>query len=421
MIPTDSQLPGLLFLSPRVPWPLNTGAKIRTHALLKALSEQFTVQYAGFLQPDLEEAEARRQLSFCSSVWLKPEPATTKVGKAGLAIKNLFSATPVNVAKYWNGSMADFVHCWLQEHPEAIAHADHLHMASYLKMRGAGLKVIDEHNFETQIMERMADQYQPTGLAKHPIVLRLIKRYLRIQARRLGRKEAELTSAVDLVLAVSPGDGEKIRAICGDTRVEVIPNGVAIDYFTPGGEEPRSPKGGLVFTGSMNWLPNQDGVRYFVEDIFSRLVSENGQNGRWRFDIVGHNPPGWIRELASSQIRVTGSVPDVRPYMEQARIFVVPLRIGGGSRLKILEAFAMRVPVVSTSVGCEGLDVVHERQLLIADTPRDFAAAIRRLEEDEGLREALISEAQRFVKEHYSWERIGGQLCDLYQNHGGAK
>ena len=396
--------PPFLFLSPRVPWPLNTGAKIRTHALLEALAGVFAVNYAGFLQPDLAEEEARMQLNACQSVELVPEPATKLFGKLALAGKNLFDARPATLAKYDHAQLREYVTQWMAMNPRGIVHADHLHMAGYLNCGMARLKIIDEHNVESQIVERMAERYHRGWM----------KPWLRAQARRMHACEVERVVSANLTLAVSEGDAQMLRGMACGAKVLVVPNGVDLDYFQPpAAERARIPKR-LVFTGSMNWLPNEDAMIWFAEAVWPLLARDYAGGGEWSLDIVGHAPSAAVRALASKTVHVSGSVPDVRDYVHDAQIFIVPLRIGGGSRLKILEAFAMQIPVISTAVGCEGLGAEHERHLLIADTPQAFAAATARLAQDAALRERLTRAAAQHVRDHFSWKAIGARLAARY-------
>ena len=385
-----------------MPWPLNTGAKSRTRALLDALTREFAVDYAGFLQPDLPRDEALRSLAGCAEVFLAPEPATSLVGKATLVLGNVVDWRPATLAKYDDGDLRRHAVQWMGRHPGAIVHADHLHMAGYLGMGPAGIKAIDEHNVEAQIVERMAERYHRQWL----------KPWLLAQARRMRACEARLAGEADLVLAVSEGDAAMLRGMAPGTEVLVVPNGVDLEYFAPPAEGNARVARRLVFTGSMNWLPNEDGMLWFCEAIWPLLA---GDAPAWSLDIVGHQPSAPVQALAGKQVRVTGSVPDVRDYVHAGEVFIVPLRIGGGSRLKILEAFSMGIPVVSTAVGCEGLGAVDGRHLLIADTPEAFVAAIRRVAEDKGLAVELAAQAQRHVRDHFAWGASGGALAARYR------
>ena len=397
--------PPLLFLSPRVPWPLNTGAKIRTHALLRALCEAFPVHYAGFLQPDLSADEARRRLGACETIKLYPEQGISLRGKAWLACRALADSRPVNILKYDHGGLRDYVSLWIQENPAGLVHADHLHMAACLGDASPVACVIDEHNVESVILERMASSYHRRGL----------RPWLRRQARRMADFEARTIARRAQALAVSPEDAARLEALAPGARVTVVPNGVDLDYFTPPPPDNRRIAGRLVFTGSMDWLPNQDAVMHFLDSIWPRLPRTPGQPP-WQFDVVGRSPSAGLRARSDAANRVTGAVPDIRPFLHEAMMLVVPLRIGGGSRLKILEAFAAGLPVVSSRVGCEGLEVEDGRHLLIADEPEAFAAAIARLHGDEALRHELAAAGRRLAQLRYDWRTIGRDLVQTYQN-----
>ncbi len=396
----------LLFISPRIPWPLDTGAKIRTGALLDALAEHYAIHYVGFLQPELTRAQARERLSGTVTNLLRDEPARGPLGRMWLGTRTLADSRPVTIAKYWNRALAAFVRQWDGEYPKGIIHADHLHMGQYLPLATRALRGLDEHNVESLILERLADQHRGRPWAP----------YLDVQARRMRRTEAELAAKADVVWAVSAGDAADLTGMAPGCRPEVIPNGVNLDLVAPPAEGRRPQPGRLVFVGSMNWLPNQDAMIWFVGEVLGRLEMRPPRSGPWSLDIVGHSPPATVRALESTRVRVTGGVPDVRPYIHEAEIYVAPIRIGGGSRLKLLEAFAAGIPVVSTSIGCEGLEVEHGRQLLIADDAEGFAEAVDRLASNPRLREELALNARRHVEDHYSWRAIGQRLVACYES-----
>ena len=194
-------------------------------------------------------------------------------------------------------------------------------------------------------------------------------------------------------------------------RTMVIPNGVDLEFFSPLAQP--APRQHLVFTGSMDWRPNQDAARYFAHEILPLLRQVRPE---LECTFVGRSPPPDIQSLAAVPgFKLTGTVEDVRPYVERAAVYVVPLRIGGGSRLKILEALAMGRPVVSTTVGAEGLDVVNERHLLLADDPASFAKAVLRALDDRELCERLVAQGRRLVEQHYGWDALAEQFSGFIQ------
>jgi len=258
--------------------------------------------------------------------------------------------------------------------------------------------VIFTHNVESEIWRRHAETR--TGIAR--LLYRLqYRRMLRYERRALGR--------FDGVLAVSDADRRTFAQLYpGAVRgaVDVVPTGVDTEYFAPSSSDPASRR--LVFTGSMDWLPNEDAMRFFHREVLPLVRVEEPET---TLTIVGRAPTSTVKALANEPgIEVTGRVEDVRPYMRDAAAYIVPLRIGGGTRLKIFEAMAMGKAVVSTTVGAEGLPVVPGTHLMVADEPRTFARAIVRLMRDTARRRELEVAARAFVAEHYDWSSAGRVL-----------
>ena len=196
------------------------------------------------------------------------------------------------------------------------------------------------------------------------------------------------------------------------TNTSAIPTGVDIDFYRPEGLESPDPE--IVFTGSMDWLPNVDGITWFAEEILPLVIAEVPRLKIW---VVGRKPLPSIQSLAEKhpQIVVTGTVDDVRPYMHRARLYVVPLRIGGGTRMKIFEAMALSKAIVSTPVGAEGLPVTHDRDIMLASEPREFARNVIALLGDDGRRRALGEAGRRLVTENFTWDVVArrfGEICE---------
>jgi len=229
------------------------------------------------------------------------------------------------------------------------------------------------------------------------------------QHRRMHRYEGRTLGRFDAVLAVSDADRQTFTRLYPDAvrgPVHIVPTGVDTDFFKPSVSPARATQ--LVFTGSMDWLPNEDAMRYFCRSILPLVRAEEPEAG---LSIVGRAPTPAVQSLAAEPgVEVTGRVDDVRPFMEQAAVYIVPLRIGGGTRLKIFEAMAMGKAVVSTTVGAEGLPVVNGEHLLLADEPRSFARAIVRLIRDQDQRERLGDAARRLVLARYDWSAVAGAL-----------
>jgi glycosyltransferase involved in cell wall biosynthesis len=224
--------------------------------------------------------------------------------------------------------------------------------------------------------------------------------------RKLERFERKAFAWADAATAVSEAEAETIRSFAPDTQVSVIENGVDLEYFVPRPLLSESTK--LVFVGSLDWRPNQDAIKYFVGEILPILES---MKLRIELDLVGRNPSAEITALGRRPgVNLIGHVKDVRPFVEQAAVYVVPLRIGGGTRLKILEALAMSKAVVSTGVGAEGLEITDGENIMLADTPELFAQKIAILLKDRELNLHLGRNGRKLVEDRYGWNQLAGRL-----------
>jgi glycosyltransferase involved in cell wall biosynthesis len=264
--------------------------------------------------------------------------------------------------------------------------------------------ILFQHNVETLIWQRHHQE------ARDP----LRKFYFGLQARRMEALESRVCRQVAHVIAVSEADAQLMRSRFGISHVSVVPTGVDLDFFAP--PSAAAPVGDLVFVGAMDWLPNVDAILFFVREILPLI---RRQRPGCTLTVAGRNPVPEIRALAHRDplIRVTGTVDDIRPYLWGSAVSIVPLRIGGGTRLKIYEAMAARIPVVSTSVGAEGLDVRSPDHFLLADTPAAFAEACLALLEAPARRARLAGAAWNRIAERYSWSRIAARFEEILERH----
>ena len=253
--------------------------------------------------------------------------------------------------------------------------------------------VLFEHNVETTIWRRHAET-AGNGL---------LRRYLDIQAERMQAYEGEVCRKVAQVIAVSPVDAAQIRQIFGISHVTDVPTGVDLDFFSPPASSAASSD--LVFIGSMDWMPNIDGVEYFVKEILPLIRTRRPD---CTLAVVGRTPAPKITRLAEGdpKIQVTGTVADIRPYLWGGGVSIVPLRIGSGTRLKIYESMAAMAPVVSTMIGAEGLEIHPPADIRIADSPHDFARACLELLDDVAERRRMAETAWKMVKARFSWEQV---------------
>lgn len=384
----------ILWIKTELLHPVDKGGRIRTYQMLRSLSRRHHVTYLclddGRAAPDAIE-RAREYAQEVAVVPFQPAPQRSVAFFVDL-LRNLFSPLPYAIARYRSQELGGRV--------QQLAAAADLIVCDFLVPSvnvPDGLPaptVLFEHNVEAMIWQRYV------SVPQHP----LRRAYMRVQWKRMLRHEARECRRFGHVIAVSPIDAELIRREYGIASVGHVPTGVDLEYFSA--SRPRPPESReLVFIGSMDWMPNEDAIRWFASEIFGR-IQERVPGAR--LTVVGRSPSTALRELAArnSAIEITGTVADVRPYLERAAVSVVPLRIGGGTRLKIYEAMAMALPVVSTSIGAEGLPVRHGEQLLIADDSEEQVAAICALLTDPQRAATLSANALRHVQEHCSWDAI---------------
>lgn len=256
----------------------------------------------------------------------------------------------------------------------------------------------DTHNVEFDVLERTSK------LAES----RLRRQYARWQAGSMFREERRCGREVDLLLASSERDRELFEQKLGVRNVAVIANGVDVTEFSPS-EVPGEP-GTVLFTGLMSYYPNQQAIRWFLHEVFPQILK---RVPRAKLIVAGADPPEWLTAKRGGNLEVTGSVPDMRPYFERARVVIAPLMIGGGTRVKILEAQAMQKPVVSTSLGAEGLIVRDGHSILLADDARSFAMQVVRLLDNVDFASRVGANGRSDVALKYDWERIGERLENL--------
>jgi glycosyltransferase involved in cell wall biosynthesis len=371
--------------------PTTRGGQIRTLEIVKRLHARHEVHYIAYDNPSQPEGQQRAG-EYCSHAYPVEldVPPRRSLGFVVQLAGNLTSSMPLSISRYCCPSMRDQIANVLNSLPFDSVVCDFLAPApNFADMSGV---VLFQHNVESMIWRRHVEQ------APDP----LRKAYFKMQSDRMFDWERRMCRASARVIAVSPQDAVVMRQQFGVEAASVA-TGVDLNYFRRPSDAPS--KADLVFVGSMDWLPNSDGVNYFVREVLPLI---------WRrkpdctFAIVGRLPSPAVRALAESEsrIQVTGTVPDVRPWLWGARASIVPLRIGGGTRLKIYEAMAAGTATVSTSVGAEGLDVTHPLNIRLADTPESFADECLALLRDNQQRESLASAALQLVTSRYSWDIV---------------
>jgi len=391
----------ILIITTRLPYPTNNGAKIRAFQIIKALACKHNVTLISYFG---SEREADYFEVFSSmGVNLVPilNPAIDRPVGLRELITSLTSGLPLSVGKYNDQRLSEAIAKNVKG--QDVIHCEHMHIAHYAFKYMDIPKVLDAHNVETQIAHRMTK-------CESNLLKKLI---LSLNSRAMRAYEKKVCSKLDLVLSVSPEDKLTLESDFGSRNVQLLENGVDVGFFHPDMFPGKQNKLKMVFVGAMDWLPNSDGVINFVTDTLPLIRKHNSAI---QLDIVGKDPPESVISLGTIEgVRVTGTVDDVRPYIADSRVYVVPLRFGGGTRLKILEAFASGKPVVSTSLGCEGIACCNGEHLLIADTPVDFAASVIRLLQDQVYCSTLTNNARKLAVETYSWDVICAKILIYYE------
>ncbi len=389
----------ILFLTPELPYPPDRGASIRTFNLVKNLAPRHEIHLLSFSTGDL--AKAGPLLDLCSQVETLPTPHRSTLQRL---LSIFLSPLPDMALRLPSSEFELKLRVLLQEEDFDLVQVEAIEMARYIPT------VIESHKPPRLIFDDINAEYllQKRAFETDLRHLRWLgAAYSLIQWRKLRRYEAWACRRVDQVVAVSKADREALRHLVPGLSVSVVPNGVDTRYYQPAEEETD---GSLVFTGKMDFRPNVDGVLWFFQRVWPLV---KGRLPQARLIVVGRNPsPRLSPLLQDPEVTVTGFVPDVRPYIARANIYLVPLRMGGGTRLKVLEAMAMGKAIVSTSLGCEGIKTGQE--LVIADNESDFAQRVIDLWGDEKRRKSLGVAARRLAKE-YDWKLITPLLEEVYE------
>lgn len=390
----------ILFLSPRLPLPADTGGKIRTFNILKQIAKiaQVHLLCFSFEKNDQDHIKDFKKLGV--EVTLVPVEESTLFQKITGVV---FSSLPFSIAKYNSPRMRQAIENLLETQAFDAVHVDHLHMAHYTDCFKSIPCFLDEHNVEFKILERCRD-----------VEASFLKKLLyQQQAAKMKVFEVQIIKKFKAVFACSLDDQKVLNDVSFSvSSIHVIANGVDTTYFnTPKSNEFEE---AIVFTGSMDWLPNDDAITYFCGKILPLIWQKQGSV---KFYVVGKNPSTLVKDLAARDARVivTGRVDDVRPYIHRSMVFIVPLRIGGGTRLKILEAMSMCKAVVSTTIGAEGIEYTNGKNILLGDEPQDFADRVLQLLNNHQTSDELGVAARKLVCDRYDWNIIGQKLKTIYE------
>ena len=401
----------VLWLKTELLHPVDKGGKIRTYQMLKEMKRaSHHITYLT-LDDGTAAADARERATdeYCSELVCVPHRVTPKFSARfyGELVSNLASPLPYFMKKYESPEMRREIERCISGEDFDVMVCDFLMPAINVPARVENDKtarVLFQHNVEAMIWRRHFETQADA----------LKRLYLKTQWRKTARYERAVCRSFDTVVAVSREDAEMMRSEYEIENVTDIPTGVDTEYFSPRENTDTHEPYNLVFTGSMDWLPNEDAINFFTTEIWPLIRNRMPAT----LTVVGRNPRESLIELSKrdDSITITGRVEDVRPYMRRAAAYIVPIRIGGGTRLKIYEAMASGLPVVSTTIGAEGLPVTHEEELLLADTPEGFADEVVRVLTDKDFASELSAYAVRRVRAEFSWARVAESFCEACES-----
>jgi glycosyltransferase involved in cell wall biosynthesis len=398
----------VLWIGHNLAYPPKGGALQRNYNLLRQAAARTELHFLAFDQPrtrlpHVQPNDCIKALKkFCASAdWVPLSQSGGKFHRHVMAARGLVSKDPYEV--HWLRSLkleAKLVSLF-RLHRFDVVHFDTLGLAQYMALVNDCGTVLNHHDVQSALMaRRMEREINP-----------VLRQYWRIEMQKLRHAELHWGNKVDMNLVCSAEEALLLIGEKSSIRTAIVANGVDTAYFCP-----RPDPGGqtLLFCGSLDMYPNQDAMKYFLEAIWPVLRSRYKEIELY---IVGKHPPGWLKAQADTdnRLHVTGFVDDVRLYFQKATICICPIREGGGTRLKILDSLAMGVPVIGTSFACSGLNLRHDRDVIMADTPDEFARQIGQLFDKVDIRLRIGSAGRQVVEREYSWEGIGNHLVRAYE------
>ena len=399
----------ILFISERFPWPLEDGGNLRTFQVLNAICKEHEVTLLSHAPKENADGAVRELEKFCHVRTIEA-PSRLKTA-ARVMMQPWRWNESLFVLKNWSSVLFKESQKLLETKAFDVVHFNHLDTAAFSEDLNYSKSVFDSHNCISAMAEQLAEN-RSSGWKK------LIYRR---ESKALAAKEKEVCDRCDIVLACSQQDRDSFLRLSPAAKIHVVPNGAVIESKLPTKIPDHAAKvSKIVFVGAMDYSPNVVGVEWFCNQVLPIIRQRHPQV---LFQIVGRNPTNQVLGLhdvsvsAGEQVgvEVTGRVESVGPYLENAAVVVVPLLDGGGTRLKILEAFAAKRPVVSTAKGAEGIDAEHKREVLIADESTEFAASVLRLLSNSAEAMRIGNAGYRLAKQRYDWSSIQHQILNLYE------
>jgi len=382
----------ILFLTTKFPYPPDSGGKIDTYNNLILLAKNFDVIFVYLEEKNKYEEDFKEKTSI-KNIYYFPLDTRNKLWKIAL---NTFSQYPYTISKYWSFETCEKIKYLIKRENISIVFLDHLHTAFYgnlIRKDFSSTKILlREHNVESEFWQRV--YLEEKNLLK--------KLFLRIQARKVLNYEKNIVKIFDKCLMISKRDEKILKSICKEAKTTLVPAAIDLDKYREYRAINIVPFS-MIFIGDYSWIPNVKGVLWFLEKVWPK-VKNNFPDAK--IFIIGRKPPNTIKRYASRNVIVAGEVDDVKQAIARADIFIAPLFSGAGIRIKILEAMAIGKPVVSTSLGASGINVEHMKNIIIADTEKQFLDGIKYLLAKREARDKLAKNGIRVIESDHSFEKI---------------
>ncbi len=397
----------ILFLSQIVPYPPHGGVLQRGYNIIREISKSNNVYLLAFVHPDTLASdelveESKQQLEkFCKSVdYFTLWPKKSTVHKLLAFSAGFFYPYPFSTLAHRSSSYAKRMQEIIKDNKIDVVHFDTIGLAPYLSFNANLPTIMTHHNIESTLMHRRS-KVEVNWFAQY---------YVGLQSKRLRTYEISKSPAFDMNIMVSKNDEDELKSMSPTVITDVVPNGVDTEYFSVRDDQQEI---SIVYTGGMNMFANKDAVMHLIEDTWPRIKQKIPDA---IFNIIGQDPADDLIAISKrdNSIKVLGFVDDIRPYVAKSAVYVVPLRVGGGTRLKVLDALSQGKAIVSTSVGCEGIEVTDGLNIHIEDKADDFADRVIDLLNDKQARLQLGKQARKLAEDHYAWTSIAQVLNNAY-------
>ena len=398
----------ILWLSHLLPYPPKGGVKQRSYNLLKEISKYHSVFIIAFSQKSHQATPKEKQAAIEGLSKLGKvvnvytfDSDKSSINRALLATKSLFTTNPYTVNWLTKAGVGSKILQTVEENNIELVHFDTISWAAYLKYTKGCKLVLNHHNIESHMMLRRAQK--EGNLLK--------KLYYYQEGWKLESYEKKVCNQFDLNITCSTKDTMRLNKMIPNLCSDTIPNGVDLNYFKPIGLAQRS--NSMVFAGGLSWYPNIAAIEFFAKHVWPELEKEITDIS---MTVIGRNPPKWLLDFSSNNdnFTVTGFVNDVRPYIDQASIYICPIDDGGGTKLKVLDALAMGKAIIAHPIACEGIDVTEFENVIFAKTPEDYVTKIKMLLNDEPLRKKLGVNGRNLIEQQYDYINIGKKLNRIY-------